>query len=47
LPFLIALEVIPGDTNAWIKFAIVSLLIGYPYCKPQYYCFELRIAAMV
>lgn len=41
LPFLIALEVIPGDTNAWVKFAIVTLLIGYPYCKPQSCCFEL------
>jgi hypothetical protein len=33
LPFLIALEVLPADTNAWVKYAVVTLLIGYPYCK--------------
>ncbi|KAG2185723.1 hypothetical protein INT43_002158 [Umbelopsis isabellina] len=34
LPFLIALEVLPGDINQWVKYAIVSLLVAYPYCHP-------------
>jgi hypothetical protein len=33
LPFLIALEVLPGDVNPWVKWAIVTLLVAYPYCK--------------
>ncbi|KAH8547517.1 transporter-like protein [Umbelopsis sp. PMI_123] len=34
LPFLIALEVLPGDVNPWVKWAIVTLLVAYPYCHP-------------
>lgn len=33
LPFLIALELLPGDVNPWVKYAIVTLLVAYPYCK--------------
>jgi hypothetical protein len=31
LPFLIALVVFPNDESAWIRFAIITLLLGYPY----------------
>ncbi|KAG9087290.1 hypothetical protein FS749_003024 [Ceratobasidium sp. UAMH 11750] len=34
LPLLIALAVLPDDTNAWIRFALVTLLLGYPYAHP-------------
>lgn len=31
LPLLIALELIPGSTSAWTKWALSTLLVGYPY----------------
>lgn len=31
LPFLIALVVFPDSESAWIRFAILTLLLGYPY----------------
>ncbi|KAI9287822.1 major facilitator superfamily transporter [Umbelopsis sp. AD052] len=34
LPLLIALETIATDTNPWIRYAILILLVGYPYCHP-------------
>ncbi|KAG8740042.1 hypothetical protein FRC10_004800 [Ceratobasidium sp. 414] len=34
LSLLIALAVLPDDTNAWIRFALVTLLLGYPYAHP-------------
>jgi hypothetical protein len=33
LPLLITLEVLPGDVNPWVKYAVLILLVGYPYCK--------------
>ena len=32
MPLLIALDLIPAGTTRWAKYAISSLLIGYPYC---------------
>lgn len=32
LILLIALLLLPSDENKWVKYAISSLLIGYPYC---------------
>ncbi|GAB5589362.1 hypothetical protein Unana1_04262 [Umbelopsis nana] len=34
LPLLIALEVLPADTNPWVKYAVLILLVGYPYSHP-------------
>ncbi|KAG9127899.1 hypothetical protein FRC07_007745 [Ceratobasidium sp. 392] len=34
LPLLVALAVLPDDTNAWIRYTIVTLLIAYPYAHP-------------
>jgi len=31
LPFLLALEYLPDDANPWLRFAMVTLLLGYPY----------------
>lgn len=31
LPILIALEVIPASTNAWGKYVLSILMVGYPY----------------
>ncbi|KAF8608046.1 MFS general substrate transporter [Ceratobasidium sp. AG-I] len=34
LPLLITLSILPDDANAWVRFAILTLLIGYPYAHP-------------
>jgi len=34
LPLLITLETIPADINPWSKYAVLTLLLGYPYCHP-------------
>lgn len=34
LIFLIVLVTIPDDTSKWAKWAILSLMIAYPYCHP-------------
>lgn len=31
LPLLIALEVIPGNSSAWVKYALSILMVGFPY----------------
>lgn len=33
LPLLIALETISNDTNPWVRYAVLILLVGYPYCE--------------
>ncbi|KAG8756359.1 hypothetical protein FRC12_010601 [Ceratobasidium sp. 428] len=33
-PFLVALSVLPDNTNAWVRYALVTLLLGYPYAHP-------------
>lgn len=35
--FLIVLVAIPNDTNQWAKYAILTLLVAYPYCHPSEY----------
>lgn len=32
LILLVALLLLPSDENKWVKYAVSSLLIGYPYC---------------
>jgi hypothetical protein len=34
LIFLIVIVAIPDATNNWIKWAILTLLLSYPYCHP-------------
>ncbi|KAH7329788.1 major facilitator superfamily domain-containing protein [Rhizoctonia solani] len=34
LPLLIALSILPDTTNAWIRYALLTLLLGYPYAHP-------------
>ncbi|QRV97941.1 major facilitator superfamily transporter [Ceratobasidium sp. AG-Ba] len=34
LPLFIALAVLPDHTNPWIRFVVLTLLIGYPYPHP-------------
>ncbi|CAE6435676.1 unnamed protein product [Rhizoctonia solani] len=34
LPLLIALAVLPDNTGAWVRFALLTLLIGHPYPHP-------------
>ncbi|KAG8690424.1 hypothetical protein FRC09_011991, partial [Ceratobasidium sp. 395] len=34
LPFLVALSVLPDNTNAWVRYVLVTLLLGYPYAHP-------------
>ncbi|CAE6531990.1 unnamed protein product [Rhizoctonia solani] len=34
LPLLIALSVLPDTTNAWVRYALLTLLLGYPYAHP-------------
>lgn len=31
LPLIIALEVIPANGNAWVKYALSILMVGFPY----------------
>jgi hypothetical protein len=31
LPLLIALEVIPGNSNPWVKYTLSMLMVGFPY----------------
>jgi hypothetical protein len=33
LPLLIALETLPANTNPWSTYAILTLLLAYPYCE--------------
>jgi hypothetical protein len=34
LIFLIAIVTIPDSTGKWVKWAILTLLLSYPYCHP-------------
>ncbi|KAF8678633.1 transporter [Rhizoctonia solani] len=34
LPLLIALAVLPDETNPWTRYALLTLLLGYPYAHP-------------
>ena len=34
LIFLIIIVAIPDSTNKWIKWALLTLLLSYPYCHP-------------
>ncbi|KAF2090247.1 MFS general substrate transporter [Saccharata proteae CBS 121410] len=31
IPLLFTLEFLPGDENEWVRYAVISLLVGFPY----------------
>jgi len=47
LPLLIALEVLPPATSNWTRFAILTLLVGYPYIHAILVGMQSRNAASV
>jgi hypothetical protein len=44
LIFLIVLITIPDNTNKWAKWAVLSLLQGYPVCTQYYYSTRHAVA---
>lgn len=34
LIFIVAIVCLPGDANRWLKFALISLYLAYPYAHP-------------
>lgn len=34
LPLLVALSVLPDNANEWVRFTLLTLVIGYPYAHP-------------
>jgi hypothetical protein len=48
LPLLVALEVLPGGTsNAWARYAILVLAVGYPFVHAILVALTLRNAGSV
>lgn len=51
MPWLIALVVLPADTSPWIRYALLTGLLSYPYCHAilvAWFVFPVaRLAALV